>query len=149
MFKNQTKSPDDSILRIMINDVSTTSKVGIWEHEKILQPILINLEIEVNSKTFPRDIEDCMDYDPICNWLTNEFPKLPHTKFLEVRILEIFNFVFKFDEKVKLVNISIVKTNAFPNIYSVGINRVMSKAKFIKMDIRKKLSEMSCELLTA
>lgn len=134
MSKQKLLFIDDDV-RIIMDNISTSSMVGIWKHELNPQPILIDIDILASAPVNPNGIDDCIDYDPICHWLTNQFPLLPHTELLEVRILEIFDYVFSLDKRIKSISISIFKTKAFSNVQRIGISKSMSIETFKKMKV--------------
>jgi len=139
----------EDAIRIILENISTTSKVGIWEHELISQPIRIDLEINASLAIFPNDIQECINYDPICNWLTHEFPNFPHTELLETRMLEIFDFIFRMDQRIKSATISIFKTKAFNNIDMVGINKTMTREALVKTKFKNQINCREIDLTNA
>ena len=122
-------------ITISIDDIKTSSKVGIWEHEKNSQPILISIKIEGVAPVMPDQIEECIDYEPIVNWLLNDFRRLPHTNFLETRLMEIFEYIFAQDEQIVSVMVKIYKTSAFINTKNVGIEMKLDKKTFKGIDL--------------
>jgi len=119
-----------NLLNISILNLKTTSKVGIWEHEKNAQPILISIQIEGVASIFPSDITECIDYEPICSWLTKDFPNLPHTGLLETRLFEILKYIFNSDQRIDSVHVDLSKTSAFPNVQSVGVSKNLDRGSF-------------------
>ena len=130
MQTNRTSFEANNLLNIRIHKLKTTSKVGIWEHEKNAQPILISIQIQGIASAFPSDISECIDYEPICSWLTKDFPNLPHTSLLETRLFEILKYIFDSDNRIDSVNVNLSKTSAFPNVQSVGISKDLDRASF-------------------
>ena len=131
MKANRAPLEDKNLLTISIHQLKTSSKVGIWEHEKkSTQPILVSIQIEGIASTFPSDITECIDYEPICNWLTKDFPKLPHTGLLETRLFQILKYIFNCDSRIDSVHIDLSKTSAFANLQSVGISKNLDRTSF-------------------
>lgn len=115
---------------IEIADINTQLRVGIWDHELEFQPIRINLSLRAIAPVFPYTIEDCLNYHPICRWITDEWPKQPHTPLLETRMRELVSFVFDFDSRVDWVDLAISKPTAIPAAYGVGIRVALSRADY-------------------
>lgn len=115
---------------IEITGQKTQLKVGIWEHEREFQPIHVNLTIRAILMASPKSIEDCLNYQPICEWLRDEWPKQPHTLLLETRMRELLTFVFDFDSRIEWVDASISKPTAFVGTQAVGVRLAISRADF-------------------
>ena len=112
---------------IEIEDIETSSRVGIWEHEREPQPIRICISMQAIAPAFPRNIEDCLNYEPICRWLTDEWPTQSHTPLLETRVRELVDFLFYFDTRIERVNVRILKLKAIPQARGVGVRVAMTR----------------------
>lgn len=115
---------------IDIADINTQLRVGIWDHEREFQPICISLSIRAIAPSFPDTIEDCLNYQPICQWITDEWPKQPHTPLLETKLRELMSFVFDFDARVEWVDLAISKPTAIPAARGVGIRMALSRSDY-------------------
>lgn len=115
---------------IEIVDINTQLRVGIWEHEREFQPIRISLSLRAIAPIFPKAIEDCLNYQPICLWITEEWPKQSHTPLLETKLRELMTFVFEFDARVEWVDLAISKPTAILAAYGVGIRMALSRAEY-------------------
>lgn len=113
---------------IEIRDMETQSRVGIWEHERELQPICVSLSLQAITPAFPKNIQDCLNYDPICRWIADEWPRQPHTPLLETRVRELMDFVFDFDARIEAANVTILKLKAIPQACGVGVGVAMSRS---------------------
>jgi dihydroneopterin aldolase len=47
---------------IEIADIETQLRVGIWEHERVLQPIRISLSMRAIAPIIPQTIENYLNY---------------------------------------------------------------------------------------
>jgi 7,8-dihydroneopterin aldolase/epimerase/oxygenase len=112
---------------IEIANINTQLRVGIWDHEHEYQPIQINLSIRAIAPTFPNTIADCLNYQPICLWITDEWPKQPHTPLLETKLQELMSFIFDFDSRVEWADLAISKLTAIPAAYGVGVRMALSR----------------------
>jgi dihydroneopterin aldolase len=115
---------------IKIEDVGTWSRVGIWEHELELQPLRISLSVQAIAPAFPRRIEDCLDYQPICRWITDDWPRMPHTPLVETRLRELMDFVFHYDPRIEWVDASVLKPTAVAQAAGVGVRVAMSRSDY-------------------
>ena len=115
---------------IEIVNLATSLSVGIWDHEVALQPIQVNLSLRAIAPVFPKTIQDCIDYQPICNWITTVWPEQKHTLLLETKLLELMNFVFNFDSRIEFADISISKTKAIQAAHKVGVRMTLSRSEY-------------------
>lgn len=112
---------------IEIADIETKLCVGIWEHERAFQPIRINITIRAIAPLFPISIEDCVNYQPICEWITDDWPRQPHTPLLETKLRELICFVFDFDARIEWIDVAIHKPKAFSAVHGVGLRMALSR----------------------
>jgi dihydroneopterin aldolase len=115
---------------IEIADIETQLRVGIWEHERVLQPIRINMTIRALAATRPRSIGDCMNYEPICSWIVDTWPAQPHTELLETKLRELMDFVFHFDFRIEWVDIAISKPQAIAAARAVGLRMALTRSDY-------------------
>ena len=115
---------------IEIAGLETRSRVGIWSHEQAPQALRIDLSMRTTSATFPRGIEDCADYERVCRWLLDEWPRQPHTPLLETRMRELMDFVFSYDARVEWASATILKTAAIAHVHAVGVRATLSRTDY-------------------
>ncbi len=124
---------------IEVADIDTALRVGIWEHERQLQPIRISFSIRAQAPAFPATIDDCLNYEPICRWIIDAWPALPHTPLLETKVRELLQHIFDYDHRVEWVDLAISKPKAIPGARGVGIRMALSRDEF---DAAFRLTEM-------
>ena len=112
---------------IEIKDIDTQLRVGIWEHEREHQPIRICISMRAIVPVFPQSIEDCLNYEPICRWIIDEWPKSPHTPLLETKLSELMRFIFDSDARLEWADVAISKPNAIADVRGVGIRMAISR----------------------
>jgi dihydroneopterin aldolase len=127
---NMDELPWTTVWTIEVKDVETQLRVGIWEHEREYQPIIVSLALRANAPIFPQTIEDCLDYEPICRWLIDELPKRPYTPLLETKLAEVLRFVFEFDSRVTWVDAAMSKPKAIKNVGGAGVRMAISRADY-------------------
>lgn len=115
---------------IEIINLKTKLRVGIWEHEREFQPIHINLSIRAIAPASPESIEDCLNYQPICSWMVNDWPQQQHTALLETKLRELMCFIFNFDSRIEWADIAISKTQAIQEAHSVGVRMALSRCEY-------------------
>jgi dihydroneopterin aldolase len=129
-----------------IVDIATQLRVGIWEHERAPQPIRITLSMRATAPAFPRTIEDCLNYQPICRWITDDWPQQAHTPLLETRVRELMSFVFDYDDRIEWVDLAISKPVAISAATGVGIRMALSRSDYeanFRPTIRNSLKKYS------
>lgn len=115
---------------IEIAGIDTHLRVGIWEHELEPQPIRINLTLRAIAPAHPASIDDCVNYEPVCRWMIDEWPRHPHTQLLETRLRELLTFVFRFDARIEWIDASISKPQAIAGVGGVGLRLAMTRDDF-------------------
>ena len=113
---------------VRIDRLETQLKVGIYEHEKVFQPILVSLKASGRADASPNHIEQCIDYEPICAWIQNEWPNSNHTPLLETRMNELLSYVFSVNSRITWVWAGLYKPNAIKGARFVGLERSASRA---------------------
>lgn len=83
---------------IEIKDLATRLRTeeGGW------QSVRIDLSIRARTPAVPQSIEECLDYQPICRWMLDEWPQRPPAP-LEARLLELARFIFGYDARAERV----------------------------------------------
>lgn len=67
------------------------------------QPVQIDLLIRARTPAVPQSIEECLDYQPICRWMLDEWPQRPPA-LLEARLLELARFIFDYDARAEWID---------------------------------------------
>lgn len=115
---------------ISVQALQTRSRVGIWDHEREYQPVVVTLSLRARAAAVPAEIGQCLDYQPICRWITDEWPRWPHTPLLETRVRELMRFLFEYDSGVEWVDVGLVKPNAIAGSSGAGVRLALSRGEF-------------------
>ena len=115
---------------VRVQNLMTRLRVGVYPHEHEHQPIIVSLTLRGLSESMPTTLEQCFDYEPICRWVTNEWPETAHTTLLEMRANELLQHVFNADRRIQDVWIGLYKTEAIKQAERVGVEREMSRRQF-------------------
>lgn len=83
---------------IEIKDLATRLRTeeGGW------QAVRIDLSIRALTPVVPQSIEECLDYQPICRWMLDEWPQRPPAP-LEARLLELARFIVGYDVRAERI----------------------------------------------
>ena len=115
---------------VRVQNLVTRLCVGVYLHEHQHQPVIVSLTLRGLSESMPTTLEQCFDYEPICHWITNEWPETGHTLLLEMRANELLEHVFNADRRIQDVWIGLYKTEAIKQAERVGVEREMSRRQF-------------------
>lgn len=134
---------------VRVQSLQTRLRVGIYEHEREPQPVLVCLRISGLAETSPTTLAQCFDYEPICRWILDEWPLSAHTPLLETRLNELVDRVFGADKRIMDVWIGLYKTQNIPQAQYVGLERDITRRQFeAQQRARIKLSALSAPAVT-
>lgn len=112
---------------VRVRDLETSLRVGIYPHEHDAQPVLVSLTLSGLAESMPDRLSQCFDYEPICDWITRQWPTSAHTPLLETRVNELFDHVFASDRRILDVWVGLYKPKACPQARLVGLEREMTR----------------------
>lgn len=115
---------------LRIERLQTQLQVGIYEHELPPQAIWVSLRATGDAEANPESIEQCLDYEPLCHWLTQIWPHSPHTPLLETRVNEVIAHVFAADARIHHVWVGLYKQAVSEHARAVGIERACTRQAF-------------------
>lgn len=119
----------DSIWSVRIERLETLLAVGIYDEERAPQPVWVSVTLSGIAPAVPDDLADCIDYEPLCRWLASEWPQTPHTRLLETRVNEVFDFAFALDPRVHEVSVGLYKQRVSRYATAVGIERTTNRGE--------------------
>ncbi|MDQ7746648.1 dihydroneopterin aldolase [Hydrogenophaga pseudoflava] len=115
---------------VRIERLATQLPVGIYEHERDAQPVWVSLTATGEAAAAPGALQECFDYEPLCRWLTQEWPASPHTPLLETRVNQVIGFLFATDPRVRHVWVGLYKQRVSQQALAVGMERACTRAEF-------------------
>lgn len=94
------KSLTQNYYKVSMTDVRVVVKIGIldWErHPDKKQLLIVDVDLfQCPAEPFKgKKIEDCINYVPVFDYITNEWPNRPHTDLLEMLLEDLAAFCFK------------------------------------------------------
>jgi len=116
---------------VRIDRMEIALAVGIYDDELAPQKVWVSLAASGHTSAAPQHIGQCIDYEPLCRWLTEDWPRSPHTPLLETRINELLARVFTLDARVSQVWAGLYKERMSRQSLAVGIERQMTRAEFV------------------
>lgn len=127
---------------VRIERLQTRLRVGIGADEHAPQPMTVTLRLRGVAPACPGGLSECIDYAPLCRWITEEWPHTPHVALLETRVNELLAFAFDLDARVQEVHAGLAKQRmgatarqregvpSNDQAVSVGIERCVSRHEF-------------------
>jgi dihydroneopterin aldolase len=115
---------------VRIERLLTQLRVGVYPDESDPQPVWVTLRLRGLASACPATLDECIDYEPLCRWIAEEWPRTPHTPLLETRINELATFVFDLDDRVQGVQVELAKQRMSAGAMSIGIERTLSRGEF-------------------
>ncbi len=121
---------------LKVERLATELAVGIYESELEPQPIWVSLTATGEASAAPSELNECFDYEPLCRWITEQWPQSPHTPLLETRINQLIAFVFESDERIRHVWVGLYKQQFSQQALSIGMERDSTRAEYQSQRIR-------------
>jgi dihydroneopterin aldolase len=115
---------------VRIDRLPTQLRVGIDPDELAPQPVWVTLRLRGVAAACPASLRQCIDYAPLCRWITEWWPRTPHTPLLETRINQLVAAAFELDERIQDVEIGLAKQRMGALGALVGIERCVSRPEF-------------------
>jgi len=129
---------------VRIERLRTRLRVGVDADELAPQPVWVTLRLRGVAAACPVTLDECIDYAPLCRWITEAWPRTPHVPLLETRVNELVAFAFNLDARVQEVHVGLAKQRMGGQAASVGIERCVSRPEF-EAQRRHVPSERKCD----
>jgi 7,8-dihydroneopterin aldolase/epimerase/oxygenase len=114
---------------IRIEKLPTQLRVGVDPGELAPQPVWVTLRLRGAAAACPSFPSECIDHAPLCRWITEQWPRAPHTPLLETRVNELVAAAFNLDDRIQEVQAGLAKgMGALGG--TVGIERCVSRPEF-------------------
>jgi dihydroneopterin aldolase len=99
---------------LALRDVRVAVRIGAYAREHAApQPISVDAELYRQHGPFTgRSLTDCLDYDRIFRYLTEEWPERPHTDLLEQLAEDLVGFCLA-DARVEACRVTIRKLEIY------------------------------------
>lgn len=132
---------------VRVEGLETCLAVGSSEVDRRPQPVQVSLLIDGLVPVTPNGRADCIDYAPICDWITGQWPQSACTPLLETRVNELLAFVFAFDKRVQGVWVGLYMPLDASPAGRVGVERQSTRRRFEErmrsLDHRARLGAIS------
>jgi dihydroneopterin aldolase len=123
--------------RINIKNLETHIAIGLHDHEKTPQRIIVNAAIDVLSPAKPTSIKQCFNYDHVHKLVVGQWPQRSHVQLLETCVTELLEYIFRADDRVVFAKASVCKPDIFSEAESVGVEAEWTLADFERLAQKK------------
>lgn len=104
--------------------------VGMYANELAPQTVWVSIKATGSASASPQGIGQCVDYEPLCHWLAEVWPRSPHAPLLETRINQLLAFIFALDPRLDTAWVGLYKQRMSRQAVAVGIERATTRAEF-------------------
>lgn len=130
MRTGHTPLPVNATWTIKLERMEIRLPVGIYPDEVEPQTVWVSVAASGLASPSPQSIDQCFDYEPLCRWLTDVWPRTPHTPLLETRINQLLGFVYALDQRLETVWVGLYKQRMSRHAVAVGIERGTTRGEF-------------------
>lgn len=119
-------------MTIVAKNIEVEMFVGIcdFEYEK-KQKVQISMSATGNVPNHPKNIQDCLDYSKICNFIKS-WENKKHVDLLETLLMEVFDFIFSQDNRILEASVEITKPDVFSHVEKVGVCAHLTREQFFQ-----------------
>ena len=118
--------------KIILKNLEVYLPIGIYDFEKEkTQKVIVNLECLSHSNYKFINIEDCIDYSKIAEFIKG-FEKKPHIELIEQLQIEILDYCFSSYEDIYFIDLTIFKVDIIPYV-ECGINMSFSRENYLEI----------------
>ena len=128
---------------IRVDRMPISLAVGVHAQETEPKPMWVSAYASGDAAASPGTLTECFDYEPLCRWLTEVWPKSPHVQLLETRINELFEFVFGLDAGVQEAWVGLYKQRYSHGANLVGVERSATRLEFERQKILVETQSMA------
>lgn len=114
---------------VRIEGLKTRLRVGVSDAGQQSESISVSLEVNGLVADVPQQLGDCLNYEPICEWITREWPLSDAAPLLENRVNQLLMFLFEFDRRVQDVWVGVYKAGLTRGSVRIGIERRASRTQ--------------------
>ncbi|MES2259452.1 MAG: hypothetical protein V4724_13065 [Pseudomonadota bacterium] len=70
------------------------------------RPVCIDVTIRAMTPACPREIEDCMNYQPVCEWIVEDLPRQRYRPRLETALRAVLAVVVDSDPRIEWAEVN-------------------------------------------
>ncbi|EED98994.1 dihydroneopterin aldolase [Burkholderia multivorans] len=118
---NVTKGEPEIEWEVVIERLRADTRIGIHDHERAPQPVVINAVLRCRAIALPERIDDCLDYDAFCWLLRAHLERQTHTDLVERLAADLLVLAFERFSMLDDASLTVYKPHAVRAAESVGV----------------------------
>lgn len=122
----------NALWRITLDRIESRVAVGVHEHERTPQRILVDVMLEGTYPTRPRGLEECVSYECIYRYVNHVWPTLPHIYLLETLVVDLLEYIFRYDKRIVRARVKVGKPDIFEYADLVALETEWTRADYEK-----------------
>ena len=117
---------------VVIDQLRAQTRVGIYGHERVSQPVIIDAVLRCRSLALPEHIDDCLDYDAFCRMLCAYLDEQPHTDLVERLAADLLALGFDRFPMLEDAVLTLYKPQAVRSAERVGVRLRWSRHDYLR-----------------
>jgi dihydroneopterin aldolase len=109
---NVTKGEPEIEWEVVIDRLRADTRIGIHDHERAPQPVVIDAVLRCRAHALPERIDDCLDYDAFCRLLRAYLERQPHTDLVERLAADLLVLAFERFSMLDDASLTVYKPHA-------------------------------------
>lgn len=115
---------------VRVDDLHTRLALGAGDAPASVEPVSVSLVVNGLAPDAPDGREECIDLEPVCRWITEDWPASAPTPVLENRVNELLAHVFECDRRVQDAWVGLYRSGAAAGARRLGVERQASRLQF-------------------
>lgn len=115
---------------VRIEDVKTQLSLGPDRDSATMEPVNVSLVVHGLAPDAPGCAEECLDLEPVFQWITDTWPRSAPTPFLESRVNELLAQIFESDRRVQDAWVGVYRAPSGGLVRRAGVERQASRLQF-------------------
>lgn len=141
--------PTPTSWEIAIEQLITDTRVGIYPHERVPQPVAIDARLRYRHIGVPHSIEGCLDYYGYCRMLCHFLEAQPHTKLVEQLLVDLMIESFSHFPMLEEATLTLAKPLAVKQARRVAVKLNWQRADYDRWCSSQRNEENRLQAATA
>ncbi len=121
---------------VVIDQLRAHTRVGIYGHERVSQPVVIDVVLHCRSLALPEHIDDCLDYDAFCRMLCAYLDEQAHTDLVERLAADLLALWFDRFAMLEEAVLTLYKPHAVRSAVRVGVRLRWCRHDYLRWRVR-------------
>lgn len=122
---------------VVIDQLRAQTRIGIHNHERVAQPVVIDAVLHCRSEALPEEIGECLDYDAFCRMLCVYLDEQRHTDLVEQLAADLLALAFERFTMLEDAMLTLYKPHAVRSAAQVGVRLRWSRHDYLRRCVRR------------